>query len=70
MGTDKIARLINRLELVKSQRDNETPDALSVSLWAMGAELSALDEAGRATTAEALGITPDDVREMARTYTR
>ena len=36
----------------------------------MGAELAALDEAGLAAEAEVLGITPDDVLEMARVYAR
>lgn len=60
-----------RLECVKLARDMEPePDALSLSLWEFGAQLAALDEARLAAKAEALGITPDDVREMARTYTR
>lgn len=68
---DKIVSLMNRLERVKLARDMEPdPDGLSLSLWAMGAELAALDEAGLAAEAEALGITPDDVRDMARTYAR
>lgn len=66
---DKIVSLMNRLERVKLARDMEPdPDGLSLSLWAMGAELAALDEAGLAAEAEALGITPDDVRDMARAY--
>lgn len=68
---DKIISLIERLERVKLARDMEPdPDGLSLSLWAMGAELAVLDEAGLAAEAEALGITPEDVREIARTYAR
>lgn len=67
----KIAALMDRLERVKLNRENEPePDGLSLSLWALGEELAALDEAGVAAKAEAWGITPDDVREMARTYAR
>lgn len=68
---DKIISLIDRLERVKLTQDMEPePDALSLNLWALGAELAALDEAGLAAEAELLGITPDDVREMARIYSR
>ena len=68
---DKIVSLIDRLERVKLARSMEpNPDGLSLCLWAMGAELAALDEAGLAAEAEALGITPDDVRDMAQTYAR
>ncbi len=68
---DKIISLIERLERVKLARDMEPgPDGLSLSLWAMGAELAVLDEAGLAAEAEALGITPEDVREIAWTYAR
>lgn len=66
---NKITGLLERLERVKLAQDMEpAPDGLS--LWALGAELAALDEAGIVAEAEALGITPDDVREMARTYAR
>lgn len=68
---DKIISLIERLERVKLARDMEPdPDGLSLSLWVMGAELAVLDEAGLAAEAEALGITPEDVREIAWTYAR
>lgn len=71
METRRIDDLLNRLEQLKLVRTNEPdPDGLSLSLWAMGAELAALDEIGLAAEAEALGITPDDVRELAQTYTR
>ena len=51
---DKIISLIERLERVKLARDTEPePDGLSLSLWALGAELAALDEAGLAARAEA-----------------
>lgn len=65
------ADLFDRLERVRLAREMEPdPDGLSLSLWEMGAELAALDELGLASVAEALGIAPDDVREMARTYAR
>ncbi len=68
---DKITSLIDRLERVRLAQDMEpASDGLSLSLWALGAELAALDEAGLAAEAELLGIIPDDVREMARTYAR
>lgn len=66
---NKITGLLERLERVKLTQDMEpAPDGLS--LWALGAELAALDEAGLAAEAETLGITPDDVRDMARIYSR
>ena len=68
---DKIISLIERLERVKLARETEPePDGLSLSLWALGAELAALDEAGLAARAEVWGITPDDIKEMAQTYAR
>ena len=69
MTMNKIDDLIERVERIKLSQTDEAPDALSISLWAMGAELAALDESGLAAEAEALGITPDDVREMALAYT-
>ncbi len=64
-----IDALMDRLEEVQLNILNQPPaDALSRSLWAMGARLAALDTAGLAAEAEALGITPNDVRDMARTY--
>ncbi len=55
----------------RRQMEKAAPvDPLSASLFALGAELAALDEAGLAAEAKALGITPDDVREMARIYSR
>ena len=57
--------------LQRRQMEQAAPvDPLSASLWALGAELAALDEAGLAAEAEALGITPDDVRDMARIYSK
>ncbi len=67
----KITALMDRLERIKLNRENEPePDALTLSLWELGAELSALDEEGLAAKAAEWGISPDDVRDMARTYTR
>ncbi len=68
---NKITDLLERLERVKLTQDMEpAPDGLSLSLWALGERLAALDEAGLAAEAEALGITLDDVRDMARIYSR
>lgn len=68
---NKIDDLLERLECVKLAREMEPdPDGLSLSLFEFGRELAALNEAGVAAKAEAWGITPDDVREMARTYAR
>lgn len=68
---NKIDDLLERLDRVKLARDMEPePDALSLSLFEFGRELAALDEAGLAAEAEALGITRDNVRDMARTYAR
>lgn len=68
---DKITSLLDRLKRVKLAQDMEpAPDGLSLSLWAMGAELAALDEAGLAAEAEALGISPDNVRQMALDFSR
>lgn len=68
---EHIDSLMDRLERIKLDRTNEAePDALSKSLWALGAELSALNEDAVAAKAAEWGITPDDVREMARTYMR
>ena len=66
---NKIDDLLERLECVKLAREME-PDPDGLSLFEFGRELAALDEAGVAAKAEACGITPDDVREMARTYAR
>lgn len=73
MNTDgrKITALMDRLERVKLNREHEPePDGLSLSLWALGEELAALDEEGLAAKAAEWGISPDDVRDMARTYSR
>jgi len=68
---NKIANLLDRLERVRLAQETEaTPDDLSVSLWEFGAELAALDDEGIAAVAEGLNITPEAVREMARSYTR
>lgn len=68
---NKIDNLIERLERVKLIHDMEPdPDGLSLSLWEMGAELAALGDEDLAAEAEALGITPDDVRAMALAYVR
>ena len=57
--------------LQRRQMEQAAPvDPLSASLWSLGEELAALDEAGLAAEAEALGITPDDVRDMARIYSK
>lgn len=66
-----IKTLMDRLERVRDNRLNRPPaDDLSLSLWAFGARLSALDDEGVNAEAEALGISPEAVREMARTYAR
>ena len=67
---NKIADLMDRLERVKLAQDDAPPDDHSRSLWEFGAELAALDEAGIKVRAEKWDITPDAVREMARTYAR
>lgn len=68
---NKIDDLLERLDRVKLARDMESePDGLSLSLWALGAELAVLDDEGVNAEAEALGISPETVREMARTYSR
>lgn len=73
MNTDgrKITALMDRLERIKLNRENEPePDALTLSLLELGAELAALDEEGIAAKAAEWGISPDDVRDMTRTYSR
>lgn len=73
MNTDrrKITDLMDRLERVKIARAMiPSPDDLSLSLWELGAELAALDEEGLSVEAADLGISRDDVLEMARTYAR
>lgn len=70
---DKTNSLLERLEAVKLAREMEQAipvDALSQSLYEFGAELAALDDDGAIALADELGITPDDVREMARSYAR
>ena len=48
----KITALMDRLERIKLNRENEPePDALTLSLWELGAELAALDEEGLAVKA-------------------
>jgi len=72
---------MERLERVKLAQEMEpAPDALSISLRKFGAELAALDDEGIAELLEAwnrpsengqgLDLTPDDIREMARSYAR
>lgn len=72
MNVDRRLKAVReRLERVKLARDTEPdPDGLSLSLWALGVELAELDRVGLAAEAEALGITPGDVREMAQAYAR
>lgn len=67
---NKIDDLMERLERVKLLQTDEAPDGLSVSLWELGAELTAMDDEGVTTLADELGINPDDVREMAWSYAR
>lgn len=66
------ARIIALMGAIETRKMEQgvLADDLSKSLWAMGAELAALDAAGLAAEAEALGITPENVQEMARTYAR
>ena len=66
------ARIAALAEAIKRKAmEEEAPvDDLSKSLFEFGRELAGLDEAGLAAKAEAWGITPDDVREMALTYAR
>ena len=54
------SRIAALAEAIERRRMGQSAlaDDLSRSLWAMGAELAALDEAGLAAEAEALGITP------------
>ena len=47
---NKITGLLERLERVKLAQDTE-PEPDGLSLWALGAELAALDEAGIAAEA-------------------
>lgn len=65
----RIAAIAEAIERRKMEQEAPVDD-LSKSLFEFGRELAALDEAGVAAKAEACGITPDDVREMARTYAR
>ena len=55
----RIDNLQDRLERVKLDRANMPPaDALSVSLWELGAEMAALDADGLAKAAEIMGTVP------------
>lgn len=65
----RIAAIAEAIERRKMEQEAPVDD-LSKSLFEFGRELAALDEAELAAKAEAWGITPDDVREMARTYAR
>lgn len=65
----RIATIAEAIERRKMEQEAPVDD-LSKSLFEFGRELAALDEAGLAAKAEAWGITPDDAREMARTYAR
>lgn len=68
---NKIDDLMNRLEMVKLARDMEPEaDGLSLSLWAMGTELAALDDEGTVALAAEWGISPDNVRQMALDLSR
>lgn len=68
---NKVADLLERLERVRLNRENASdPDPLSESLWEYFAELAALGEAGLAAAAAELGVTPEDVVDMAQNYVR
>lgn len=66
------ARITALAEAIERRKmEQEAPvDDLSRSLFEFGQELAALDETGLAAEAEALGIAPNDVRDMAQRYTR
>lgn len=67
----RLEQMRDRLARVKLARENEPePDALSLSLWEFGAELAALDDEGTVALAAELGISPDDVRQMALDFSR
>lgn len=61
---------LERLEQIRAMRNEETPDALSVSLWEFGYELSALNDDEIAALADELEISIDDVRELAASLSR
>lgn len=64
----RITQLIKALERRKLEQEAPVDD-LSRSLFEFGQELAALDETGLAAEAEALDISPNDVRDMAQMYT-
>ena len=66
--TNRIDTLIERIEREKDLRSDDHMDDLSRSLYEMGAELAALDDLGLTLAADALEISPDAVRSMARDY--
>lgn len=65
------ARITALAEAIERRKmEQEAPvDDLSGSLFEFGQELAALDETGLAAEAEALDISPNDVRDMAQMYT-
>ena len=68
---NKIDDLLERLDRVKLARDMEPEaDGLSLSLWAMGAELAALDDESTVALAAEWGISPDNIRQMALDFSR
>lgn len=64
--------ILHRLQRLEDYRDElrAPADGLTASLWEYGATLAAMDALERTITAEALGIAPDAVKTMARSYTR
>lgn len=65
------ARINALAEAIERRKmEQEAPvDDLSRSLFEFGQELAALDETGLAAEAEALDISPNDVRDMTQMYT-
>lgn len=65
------ARITALAEAIERRKmEQEAPvDDLSRSLFEFGQELAALDETGLAAEAEALDISPNDVRDMTQMYT-
>lgn len=64
----RINALAEAIERRKMEQEYPVDD-LSRSLFELGRELAALDETGLAAEAEALDISPNDVRDMTQMYT-
>lgn len=68
--TNRIDGLMERIEREKVLRADDRMDDLSRSLYELGDYLNGLDDLGVMLEADEMEISPDAVRDMARSYAR